>query len=76
MSDENWEMEFLLYYATSATSSLRAGGTGAVVKAVCLKRWRSRVRTPLWPSLAFKFERNKMFFPRSLVKIQYCGEPP
>ena len=28
------------------------------------------------PALAFKFQRNKMFLPRSLVKIQYCGEPP
>ena len=28
------------------------------------------------PTLAVKFQRNKMFLPRSLVKIQYCGEPP
>ena len=28
------------------------------------------------PTLAFKFQRNRMFIPRSLVKIQYCGEPP
>ena len=28
------------------------------------------------PSLAFKFQRNKMFPHRSLVKIQYCGELP
>ena len=28
------------------------------------------------PTLAFQFQRNNMFFPRSLVKIQYCGEPP
>ena len=26
------------------------------------------------PTLAFKFQENKMFLPRSLVKIQYCGE--
>ena len=26
-------------------------------------------------TMAFKFQ-NKMFFPCSLVKIQYCGEPP
>ena len=25
---------------------------------------------------AFKFQRTKMFFPRSLVNIQYCEEPP
>ena len=28
------------------------------------------------PALAFKFQRNEMFIPRSLVKIQYCEEPP
>ena len=27
-------------------------------------------------TLDFKFQRKKMFLPRSLVKIQYCGEPP
>ena len=27
------------------------------------------------PTLAFKFQRNKMCVPRSLVKIQYCGGP-
>ena len=26
------------------------------------------------PALAFKFQRNKMFLPCSLVNIQYCGE--
>ena len=26
------------------------------------------------PALAFKFQRNKMFFPRLLVNIQYCGD--
>ena len=28
------------------------------------------------PALAYKFQRNKMFHPRSLVKNNYCGEPP
>ena len=32
---------------------------------------RSRVRT----TLCF-FQRHQMFLPRSLVKIEYCGEPP
>ena len=36
-----------------------------------LESRRSRIRT-----LAFKLQRNKMFPPRSLVKIQYCGEHP
>ena len=27
------------------------------------------------PALAFKFQRNWMFIPCSLVKIQYCGDP-
>ena len=44
------------------------GGVGAVLKAACLASRRSRFRAPLWPS-------NKKL-PRSLVKIQYCGEPP
>ena len=30
----------------------------------------------LKPTLALRFQRNKMFLPRSLVKIQYCWEPP
>ena len=46
-------------------------GPGAVVKAVCLKSRRSRFRTPLWPS---SFKETKMFLPRSVVKILYCGE--
>ena len=28
------------------------------------------------PTQALKCQRNKTFLPRSLVKIQYCGEPP
>ena len=28
------------------------------------------------PALAYKFQRNKMFLPCSLVKIQYCWESP
>ena len=28
------------------------------------------------PALVFKFQRNKMFLPCSLMKIKYCGEPP
>ena len=28
------------------------------------------------PTLAFKFQKNKMFILRSLVKIQYCRESP
>ena len=46
--------------------SSACGGPGAVVNAACLE---SR------EIMAFKFQRN-MFLPRSLVKIQYCGEPP
>ena len=40
-------------------------GPGAVAKAACLESSN--------PALAFKFPRNKMFLPRSLVKIQYCS---
>ena len=42
-----------------------------MVKAACLKSRRSWVRIPLWHS-NFK----KIIFLRSLVKIEYCGEPP
>ena len=51
----------------------KGGSPGAVVKVTCLKSRRLRVRTPLWP---FKFQINKIFIPQSLVKIQYCREPP
>ena len=27
------------------------------------------------PALAFKFQRNKMFSPCSIVNIEYCGQP-
>ena len=44
------------------------GGRGA---AVCLE---SPEIAGSNPTLAFKFQRNKIFLPRSLVMIQYCGE--
>ena len=37
----------------------------------CLESRRSRVQSP---ALAFKFQRNKMFLPCSLVNIHYCGD--
>ena len=48
------------------------GGPSAVVKESCLL-WKIASSNP---PLAFKFQRNKMFLPRSLVMIQYRGEPP
>ena len=42
------------------------GGLGAVVRTACLESRRS-------PALALKFQRNKMFPSRSLVKNQYYG---
>ena len=54
-------------------SPARRDGAGAVVKAACLEILRSRFRAALWPS---SFKERKCFFLRSLVKIQYCGEPP
>ena len=39
----------------------------------CLESRGSRVRSPLWPS---SFKKIKIFLPRSVVTIQYCGEPP
>ena len=49
------------------------GGPGAVVKAACLESRTLRVRAQLWPS---RFKETKMLLSRSLVNIQYCGEPP
>ena len=55
----------------SSTSIGIAGrGPRAVVKSNCLKNQRSRVRTPLWPSVSKK---KKSFFPRSLVNIHIVG---
>ena len=48
---------------------------GALVQWLKLPPWKVGDRS-LNPTLAFKFQRKKMFLPRSLVKIQYCGEPP
>ena len=48
------------------------GGPGAVVKADCLESRESWVR----PRSGVQVSKNKMFLPRSLVMIQYCGEPP
>ena len=58
---------------STTLDNYRSQGPGAVVKAVCLESRRSRVQTPLWPP---SFTERKMFLPRSLVKIQYCGEAP
>ena len=46
----------------------------AMVQRLKLPAWKVGVR---WfnPALAFKFRRNKMFLPCSLVKNQYCAEP-
>ena len=49
-------------------------GPGTVVKAACMLG-NSEV-ADLSPALAFKLQRNKMFLLCSLVKTQYCGQPP
>ena len=46
-------------------------GPGAVVE---LPAWKSEIAGSS-PALRFKFQRNKMFLPHSLVIIQYFGEP-
>ena len=48
-----------------------------LIRAVALGQW---VKLPAWkaglsPAVAFKFQRNKLFLPYSLVKIEYCGKP-
>ena len=50
------------------------GGAGAVVKAACF--YGQSVIVCSSHPLEFKFQRNKMFLTRSLVKNQYRGEPP
>ena len=47
-----------------------SGGPGAVVKVVCLEI------AGLSSTQDFTFQRSKMFLLRSLVKNEYCGEPP
>ena len=49
---------------------MTGGGLGAVVKAAAWKVGDCGFE----PTLAFKFQIKKMFLPRSLVMIQYCGE--
>ena len=52
-----------------------------VVTGACVVQWlklpalKSEI-TSSNPTLASKFQRNKMFLPRSLINIQYCGELP
>ena len=40
----------------------------------CLESRRSRVHSPRSSIQAFKFQRNHMFLPSSLINIQYCGD--
>ena len=47
----------------------QGGGTGAVVKAACLGKRRSRDQTPLWPS----FKETKDFFSAHLKDSILCG---
>ena len=58
-------------YAAPAVKGLRAGARCSGWS--CLI-WKSEIAGST-PAQAIKFQRNKMF-PRSLVKMQYCGEPP
>ena len=47
---------------------------GALVQWTELPDWTVGDRDSS-PNLNFKFQRNKMILSRSLVKIEYCGEP-
>ena len=65
-----WHERYVCETITT-TSCLNSQSTeGGVVKSACLEIAGSK------PALSFKFQRNKMCLPCSLVKIQYCGEPP
>ena len=48
---------------------------GALVQWLKPPAWKIGDRVSIL-TLAFKFQRNKMFLLRSIVMIQYCGEPP
>ena len=52
--------------------SILGGSPGAVIKAACLE---SREIAGSTPTMASKFQRKKLFLPRSLAMTKYCGEP-
>ena len=60
------------YWDTLALAGIQGGRPGAVVKAAGLLG-KSAIADSN-PALAFKFQRNQMFLPCSLVNIPYCGD--
>ena len=56
------------------TLNCMGGSPGAVVEAGYLLGKSAIAGSN--PTLTFKFKRNKIFLPRSLVMIQYCEDPP
>ena len=52
--------------------SNKGRGPGVVVKAACLRKSEIAGSSP---ALIFKFQRNKMFIPCSLGKIEYYEDP-
>ena len=57
-----------LYICNNNTEGRRGGGgAGVLVPA--------RKVADSSPALAFKFQRNKMFPPCSIINIEYCGQP-
>ena len=61
-----------VHWLKRSLTGIQGGGPGAVVKAVDLLG-KSEIAGSN-PALAFKFQRNQMFLPCSLVNIQYCGD--
>ena len=56
-----------LYICINNTEGRGGGGGGVPAR---------KVKDPdSSPALAFKFQRNKMFPPCSIVNIEYCGQP-
>ena len=57
--------------------SSQMSGAGALVQWLKLPAWKVGHRgCTVSPVQQFKFQRNKMFLPCSLVKSKYCGEHP
>ena len=61
-----------VHWLKRSLAGIQGGGPDAVVKAAGLLG-KSEIAGSN-PALAFKFQRNPMFLPCSLVNIQYCGD--
>ena len=74
----HWPPPGVLYSIDSSITPTRASKTVArnLIQWFKLRSWEVLEIAGSNPAVAFKFQRSKFFLLRSLVKIQYCGEPP